>query len=165
MTVNIRRTGKRSELDALIAAIQANTWVANSALNSGAIANGTTNGKLKTVADVAYRIGGVLYKKTATDDLWTLSGLATLSTGQYRATLLLLNTSGTASIASGSVKTTAADALADAASGLDAAKAVIGVFVAGPSTNYANALSGQGTIYNGLPDGVLNALPIASVPS
>ena len=163
---NIRKTGGRSEFDGFAAAIKALWWTNhNAARASGAIANGTTAGKLKTTKDITFALGGSLYFKATTDDLWTLSGLATLSTGQYRATALLLDSSGTASIASGAVAATAAAALAGlSASGvLDGTKAVIGVFVAGPSTNYANALSGQGTIYNGLPDGVFSGVPITMV--
>lgn len=121
---------------------------------SPAIANGTTAGKLKTTAAVIGRIAGVpIASKGATDDLWDLTGQTTLDASTYKAFWLLIAANGTASIAAGTGATTAALALA-ALPQLDNTKCVFGVYVAGPSTNFSSALGAQGTIYNGIPDGV-----------
>lgn len=112
------------------------------------ISNATTNGKLKLGADVDVRIGGAIYRKPATDNLWDLSGQTATGGGQYRAYWLYLNTSLAPSIAAG---TNAAnlEAALDALPAQDSSKAVVGVYVAGPNTNFGNALAAQGTIYDG----------------
>lgn len=125
--------------DAVARALRSNrTWVAV------AIQNGTTAGCLKLAGTAPYTIGEIGYAKSSgLDDLWNLSALATLDGTHYRATLLFLDASGTASIASGSTSTTSAGAIASAMGQLDATKAVIGCFVGAPNCNYANALTGQ----------------------
>lgn len=128
-----------------------NSW-ANACLDYATIANGTTNGKLKTTSDASFRIDGKLYKKAATDDLWTLSGEASLSTGQYKAYWLYIDTAGAASIEGGTIGSSATIALQNLPVP-STSKSVFGVFVAGPSTNFANALSSQGTIHHGIPAG------------
>jgi hypothetical protein len=121
------------------------------ALVSGAIANGTTAGKLKTAAAITYTIGGTLYTKAITDDLWNLSAEVDTDGTHYRAYWLYLDSSGTASFAAGTdALTSAANAIA-ALPAITTTKSVIGVYVAGPSTDFngAGGLAGQGTIYNG----------------
>lgn len=114
------------------------------------IGNGTTNGRLRSNADVEYCIAGTVYRKTSTDDLWNLSAQSSLSSGQYKAFWLYLDSSGTASIGAGTVATSSALAIA-ALPAVTSTKAVIGVYVAGPSTNFANALATQGTLIDGWP--------------
>lgn len=155
MARNIRRTGGTDMWDAIVAHLQA---FANACLTYANIANGTTAGKLKTQATISYKVDSQVYSKANTDDLWTLSAIATMSANQYRAVTLYLDASGTASIDSGTVVTNtdstagklAALALCPA---IPATKSIIGVFVAGPSTNFANALTSQGTLYHGIPTG------------
>lgn len=149
MAKSIRRTGGLDMIEDLVLSLQA---LLNVSRTYADIANGTTNGKLKTLADVSFGIGSAVYKKAATDDLWTLSGIATMSTGQYRAVTLYLDSAGTATIDSGTIAASAALALA-AAPVIPATKSIIGVFVAGPSTNFGNALTSQGTLYHGIPAG------------
>lgn len=149
MSKSLRRTGGPDEIEDVVYSLQA---LCNRALGFADIANGTTNGKFKTLADVSHSIGSAVYKKAATDDLWTLSAIATMSAGQYRAVTLYLDSAGTASIDSGTVATTAALALA-ACPVVPPTKSIVGVFVAGPSTNFGNALTSQGTLYHGIPDG------------
>lgn len=117
---------------------------------SGAIGDGGTNGRLRTTAAISFRIGGALYTKASTDDLWNLSALTTLGAAEYQATYLYLDSGGTATIASGTAAASAAAAYA-ALPKITSTKAVIGVFLASPLCNYANALAAQGVITNGLP--------------
>ncbi len=122
----------------------------NGAVDWPNVGNGGTNGRLRTNAPAAYRIAGALYNKASTDDLWNLSGETTLGGAEYKAYWLYLDSGGTASIAGGTVAASAAAAIA-ALPAVTSTKSVIGVYVAGPSTNFANALAAQGTIYNGWP--------------
>lgn len=159
-TLNIRRTATdpaRAEMDLLgQVMVSIAMLVSYSTLDAPGLADGTTAGKIKTGATVTYHIGRGVTTKAATDDLWDLSGEVATSATEYRAYWLLLNTAGAASIAAGTGATTEADALG-ALPELDGTKGVIGVYMAWPSTNFANALAAQGVIYNGIPDG--SALP------
>jgi hypothetical protein len=119
-------------------------------VSTAAIANGGTAGRFAAGASFAYRIGGQLYSKANTDNFWNLSGQTATTGSQYRAIYLYIDASGNASIGAGTNATTAALAIA-ALPAVPTDKSVIGCFVAGPSTNFANALSGQGTLYNGWP--------------
>ena len=114
------------------------------------IAQGTVAGRLRTNAAVTYTIGGQLYSKGSTDNLWNLSGLTTLIAAQYQATWLYVDNGGTASIAAGGIAASAAAAI-QALPALVSTKSVLGVYVANPSCNYGNALNAQGTSYNGYP--------------
>lgn len=122
----------------------------NSAVTNPALANGATAGKLKTANDADYRIAGALYTKAATEDLFDLTGQTNTGVGEYLAVGLDLNAAGTASLAVGAVSADADEAL-DTLPAVDPAKARIGVYIAGPSTNFAAALAAQGTIINGSP--------------
>lgn len=165
MARNIRRTGGLDMFEAVIAQFQA---FANACLGYATIANGTTAGKLKTTSTVAFKVDSQIYTKANTDDLWTLSAIATMSTNQYRAITLYIDASGTASIDTGTVVTNT-DATAGKLAALalcpaiPSTKSIFGVFVAGPSTNFANALSSQGTIYHGIPAGygTLSTVPLS----
>lgn len=134
----------------------ASLWYASffSTFGSGAIGNGTTAGRLRTTASATGRVAGVEVTKASTDDLWNLSGETALAAGQYRAYWLYVNAAGTASIAAGSIASTAAAALL-ALPDLAEDKCVLGAYVAGPSTNFTAALAAQGTIYNRIPDGAM----------
>jgi hypothetical protein len=121
-----------------------------------AIGNGTTAGRLRTTASATGRVAGMEVTKASTDDLWNLSGETATGAAVYRAYWLYLSAAGAASIAAGSDAASGPAALA-ALPSIDVAKSVWGVYVAGPSTNFANALAAQRTIYNGIPDGA--ALP------
>ena len=163
MAVSIRKTpvGNRAELDAIVARLNA---FANACLTNAVIANGTTAGKLKTTAGVSFRVDGTLYAKSSTDDLWVLSAQTTLGSGVHKAFWLYVDASGTATMEAGTAGTSTATALA----GLpvpSATKCVFGVFVAGSATNFANALSSQGTIYHGIPAGacIVSGSPGAQV--
>lgn len=161
MTTKRRKTGSREELDLLWARLNAVVMLAAfSTFDDPAIANGTTAGQLKTTADADYRIAGVAYSKAATDDLWDLSGETDTDASSYRAYWLYLDSSGTASVAAGEDATSEANALRDLPD-LDEAKAIIGVYVAGTSTDFddAGGLAAQGTIHDGIPDGVPCGVP------
>lgn len=157
---NVRKTGGRAELDQLWAARNSLMMlVALSVIGvAGAIGNGTTPGRLRTNASVDYNIGKNRYTKASTDNLWDLTAPPDLAAAQYQAHWLLLDSAGAASIGTGTVATSAALALA-ALPALDGTKAVIGVYVAGPSTDYDAALAAQGTIHDGIPAGVPCGVP------
>lgn len=151
----VRKTGKRSELDAMWALLNFAMYGLYAALSSGAIGNGGTAGRLRITASTDFAIGGLKYTKASTDDLWNLSAQTDTIAGQYRAFWLYLDVAGTASIAAGANATSADDAL-KALPDLDKTKSVIGVYVAGPSTDFdaAGGLAAQGTIHNRVPVGV-----------
>ena len=67
------------------------------------LAIGGTATKVQLVNNIEYTINGIGYSKTATDDLWTLTG-GVLADGDTRGYYLLLDSSGTAT-----VQATAAD--------------------------------------------------------
>lgn len=147
MSVNVRKTNAAALRDALVARINAN---ANRCEGYATIANGTTAGKLKTTSTVSHRVDGVLYTKAATDDLWNLSGETSTTGAQYRAYWLYIGADGTASIEAGS-NAASATLARQSLPAPSATKSVFGVFTAGLSTNFANALSSQGTITHGIP--------------
>jgi hypothetical protein len=155
---SIRKTGQQIEMRAyfhvLACLVLLTCYSANVTATAPGIIDGTTDGKLQSGASVDFTIGGVKYTKAATDDLWDLSAQTDTTASQYRAFWLYLNSSGTASIGAGSNAATAAAALA-ALPALDGTKSVIGVYVAGPSTDFNGAagLQAQGTVYNGIPAG------------
>lgn len=153
-TKKIRRTAGRKETDSLWQIVSSlSLYLAVGSDGAGGITDATDLGKLKTVATTLFNIAGRVYSKAATDNLWNLTGPTDLIAGQYQAHWLFLDSSGTASIGSGTVATSEAAALA-ALPALDGTKAVAGVYVAEPSTDYDAALAAQGTIYDGIPAGV-----------
>lgn len=152
MALTLRDVFETPELTSVVRALTTARWQAQTACVSGAIGNGTTNGKLRTTAAITYRIAGTLYTKASTDDLWDLSALTALGSTAYQAVILFLNSSGTASITACTSKTSVALALAEVEANLSNSKAVIGIYGAGNSTDFTAALASQGQIWNGLPD-------------
>ncbi len=155
----IRKTGRRDELAALWKRIASlNLLLGFSTFSAAAIGNGTTSGRLRTNAAVNYRVAGVEYSKASTDDLWDLSAETATDASSYRAYWLYLDSAGASSFVAGGDKGSAALALADLPDVVET-KSILGVFVAGPSTNFANALAAQGTIYDGIPAGAAIGVP------
>lgn len=134
----------QADADAIIARYE------NGAATRIIIADATQNGKLKTTSPGDFRLGGRLYTKSNTDNLWDLSGQSALGASDYKAFWLYLDSSGTASIAAGTVGASSAAAITNLPA-LAANKSVIGCYVANPNTNFANALNAQGTIIEGWP--------------
>lgn len=168
MARNIRRTGGLDMFEAIIGHLQAS---ANACLTQAAIANGTTAGKLKTVTDpVHFRIDGALYKVAATDDAWALGAIPTLAANTYRAVTLYVDAAGAFTIDTGTIVTNTVSAAAGRLAALalcpaiPAGKSIVGVFVGAPSTNFANALTGQANVqlYHGIPAGygTLSMVPL-----
>ena len=151
MAVSIRALVKptRAELSAINARLNV---FANALLGYPLIANGGTAGRFKTTNAATFKVDGATYSKAITDDLWNLSAETTLGAAAYKAYWLYIDASGTASIEAGTASTTAALALS-LLPVPSVSKCVFGVFVAAPLTNFANALSAQGTIYQGIPVG------------
>ncbi len=106
------------------------------------IAAGTTAGKMKSTAVGWLTINGVTYQKAITDNLWSLTALATGS-GEYCKVALCLDISGTASVVKGNVAASQAAAVIPAVS-----KSVVicGVVELGP--NYAGGALGSNAFYD-----------------
>lgn len=129
--------------------------VENRLLDVAGLDDGTTDGKLKTAEDIGYTIDGTVYAKAATDDLWDLSAATDTIAAQYRAYWLYLDDEGVATVAAGSNAASEAAAIA-ALPAPTATKCVIGVYVAGPETDF-NGVAGlatQGTLIEGWPAAV-----------
>lgn len=116
------------------------------------IGNGTTAGNLRTNAACDFVVNGELFNKASTDDLWDLSAETDTVAAQYRAYSLELDDTGTGSIVAGSNAASETLAYAGLAAPV-AGQSRIGVFIAGPSTDFddAGGLAAQGTIFNGWP--------------
>lgn len=136
-----------SSAPAVIVAINPAALTTSTTLGIG---NGTTAGRLRTNADIEYAIGGTIYRKAATDNLWNLSAETDTTGAQYRAYRLYLDSAGGATAAPSANAASAAAALAALPANV-ATKVTVGIFVAGPSTDFDNAggLAAQGTIYEG----------------
>jgi hypothetical protein len=128
--------------------------LANCIYGLPAIGNGTTAGRLRTTAATAFKCDGKQKSKASTDNLWNLSAETDTIAAEYRAYWLYVDASGTASIAAGSNAASEAAALA-ALPARSLTKAVFGVFIAGPETDFddAGGLAAQGTIYDDVPAG------------
>ena len=125
--------------------------VANSA-TAAYLVDGTTDGTNASDGPRWYRINGQLYVKQTTDDLWNLAAETDTTGAQYRAYWLYLDASGTATIAAGTNAASAAAAIA-ALPAIAADKSVIGVYVAGLSTDFNRAarLAAEGAIILSIP--------------
>jgi hypothetical protein len=135
-----------------IVALAADVDVAANSATFTIIEDGTTDGYLKTDGPSGFKINGQLYNKAGTDNLWNLSAQTDTTGAQYRAYWLYLDSSGTATIAAGANAASSVAAIA-ALPALAADKAVMGVYVAGLSTDFNGAagLAAQGTIIYGVP--------------
>jgi hypothetical protein len=152
-TLNVRKTARRSELDVYAAQINAlKLSLCHATRTNGAIADGTTDGRLQLITAVSFAVDGALKSKAATDDLWNLAAQTDTADDEYLAYWLYLDASGTATIAAGTAAATEALAIA-ALPEVTLTKSVIGVYVAGPETDFNGAagLAAQGTIYDGIP--------------
>lgn len=151
-----------------IVALAADVDVAANSAMFTIVEDGTTDGYLATDGPTAYKINGQLYNKAGTDDLWNLSAQTDTTGAQYRAFWLYLDSSGTATIAAGTNAASSAAAIA-ALPALAADKSAIGVYVAGPSTDFNGAagLAAQGTIIYGVPAALAQTYtaPTAVVPT
>ncbi len=163
-TINIRKTGNRAELDyvwQMLSSLAQGMYERAQVLSFANLGDGTTDGKIQNQAAVAYGIGGAVFSKAATDDLWDLTGLTDTEAGEYLAVALCLDDAGTASIVEGTVADSAEDAI-DSISGDDVdGVCVVGVYVADPETDWNGAagLAAQGTFRHGFPS--RNAVPIS----
>lgn len=77
-----------------------NAYNLSRALTAAGVATATTTSKAKTVNSLQYSIAGVQYTKGATDNFWTLSG-TTVAAASWQKYLLLIDTSGAASVQEG----------------------------------------------------------------
>ncbi len=156
MAALIRTTWHQLELVRAIKTLNWGIWAfLFGSVGSAKLAAGTTSGKIKTVADIDFRIGGRLFTKAATDDLWNLSGETTLGTGLHKAAVLYLDASGAATYALTAAATSAPLALRAVGDltlgGYVSTKSVIGVYVSTAAQNWASGGLG-GTYYNGIPE-------------
>ena len=74
----------------------------NTAFGSSSIANATTAGKMKTTATVYYKFAETSRYKSATDNLWDLTGVST-GAAEYLKVVLCLDNGGAAQIVTGTV--------------------------------------------------------------
>lgn len=156
MAALIRTTWHQLELVRAIRTLNWGVWAfLFGSVGSAKLAAGTTAGKIKTVADIDFRIGGRLFTKAATDDLWNLSGETTLGSGVYKAAILYLDASGTATYTLTAAATSAALALRAVGDltlgGYVSTKSVIGIYVSTAAQNWGSGGLG-GTYYNGIPE-------------
>lgn len=128
------------------------------------IADGSTNGKFKLLERIAYTNDNQPYYKAATDDLWDLTGETNNGAAEYAGHFLCLD-GGTASVVSTAKVASANAALAALGALIPTGKAVVGAFVSGLSCNFANALTAQGTLYQGFPEGAIMAAVTAEAES
>lgn len=77
------------------------------ALTAGGAARGTTAAKVKTVNTVTFTVNGVFYSLSGTDDFWTLSGTV-VAKSSFQKYVLMVDTSGVASIQEGTQASSAA---------------------------------------------------------
>lgn len=135
------------------------------ALNGATFADATAAGKIKIVGGtVEFKVNGEHQSKGAADPAWDFTAEVDVAAAKYRAYWLYLAADGTPSFAA--VTTTGTDAAsavaakaALAAAGEPAAdKAVVGVFVAGPSTDMsADAIVAKAgaTMEYGIPEDMI----------
>ena len=95
----------------------------NLPLATASVGIGTTVQKVRTSATATYLSDGVFKSKASTDDFWTLAG-TTVTDGNFQKYLLLIDSSGNASIAEG---TQAASAGAVVLPAWPASKTVLGI--------------------------------------
>lgn len=130
----------------------------NALLDNGAIIQGATAGKIKTVNAISFKVDGQIYTKAATDDLFDLGALGDVAASVFQAILLCLNAAGTASVVEGAEKTSLALALADVELKIPESLCVVGLFATDGTAcdwNDAGGLDAQGTYYNGLPAAIV----------
>lgn len=120
----------------------------DSATTNPGIADGATAGKIQTANACDFKIGGELFTKAATNDLWDLTGETNTGAGVYRAYSLELDDLGAASFQASSDQASEADAYAALPPIVESR---IGVYIAGPTTNFGAALGAQGSYFNGNP--------------
>lgn len=149
--VRVRKTGGHGQSQ-LTTLWQHLNHLANCVYGLPAISNGSAAGHLRTKAATPFKVDGKQRSKASTDNLWNLSGETALEAGQHRAYWLYVDAEGTASIASGNVAATAAAAIA-ALPVRSLTKAVFGVYMAGPLTDFAAPLAAQGSIHDDVPAG------------
>ncbi|MBU1082522.1 MAG: hypothetical protein KKB59_18695, partial [Spirochaetes bacterium] len=123
----------------------------NRPLSTGIVADGTSDGKIKTTATIYYTIHGQIYTKTATDDLWDLSGMVDTGGAEYKAYRLCLNAGGSASVVESSVQATASAAHGALAAASDTV-CQVAEYIANPNCDFNGiaGLAAQGTQYDGI---------------
>lgn len=67
--------------------------LSNMTRESPGLADATSTGQVKTTSAVDYLVNGNIHSLSATDDLWDLSGLTDLASGEYCKVLLTVDDS------------------------------------------------------------------------
>lgn len=122
---------------------------ASKSLDVAGLVAATTAGKIKTVNTINFTIGGQLYTKGATDNLWDLTAAVDPAASNYAAFWLYLSTEGAASIVRGPDALSAAAAVL-ALPALDPTKAVVGVYASLVAQDMS-VVDCTGTFYEGIP--------------
>lgn len=106
MATSITTSPVLSDAGLRAALLKLQTALASMALNSGAIAIGTTTTKVRTAAAIRFLIEGVYANKAITDDAFTLSGSVT--NAMFNVFVLTLNAAGTCTARMGTESATRA---------------------------------------------------------
>lgn len=122
-----------------------------SVCTSAGIGDGSA-GFISTTIAADFRVDGALFTLGASADHWDLSAETDTIAAQYRAYALLVDASGVASFESGD-NSTSENAAIDSLAVTVSTKSRIGVYVAGPSTDFnaGGGLAGQGSYFDGWP--------------
>ncbi|HEU4395952.1 MAG TPA: hypothetical protein VFS92_10330 [Planctomycetota bacterium] len=136
--------------------------------------DGAAAGKIKITTNaealpLQFKVNGECYEKAAADPVWDLSGQTDTPALEYAAFWLYLNAAGTGSIERASANAASAvlaKAVLLADGEPEADKAVVGVFVAGPETDFSMdaivAVMGA-TIEYGFPEDLINPCGVKQV--
>jgi len=151
------------------AAVTATTPAALDTEITVGVVDGTTAGNLAISSDVDFQIGGQMYEKAETDDLWDLSAEVDTAADKYRAYRLYLDASGTATFEASTADAASAVLALAALPDESATKCPIAIFVAGLSTDFddVGGLAAQGSLYDGRYSAVADpaALTAAAITS
>lgn len=115
--------------------------VENSVAGKAGVATATVTSQVKTANQVDYFCSGSVFRKAATDNLWTLTG-GVLAISSWRKYALILDSAGTATVVAGTDSTVSAAAAGLPA--LPAGKSCIGVLTV--ATNGATTFTPATTL-------------------
>lgn len=150
----------KADLDNLKTNLDNREDIQNVALTWAVLADGSSNKKIKTTADITYRIDGQLYLEAATDDEWSVASQPKPT--HFVAYWLYLDSSGAATISAPGTDSASVAAAILALPAITADRAIVGVYVSSDSEDFAAAAACAGTYYTGIPEAYWSAKMAAS---
>lgn len=157
--LTIRKTGRQDQQTQTLRVVASlMLFVGFVPTATATIGDGTTAGNLRTNAAVTPKIGGVDQASLiSTDDLWDLSAEVDTIAATRRAYFLYSDGTFDAGVDTIGTDVEALQQLP----AFDEAKSIVGVYVAGPATDFddAGGLAAQGTISNQVPAGAFIGIP------